>query len=335
MLWHDNGPDEGVIGMKKTRNTWLTLGTVVALAAVLLTGFVAIGQTEDAAVEGYDPFAIAAAALGLTQEDLEARLDEENTLASIARDLGTDPDAIVQAIDQADGAEIDAALATGEIDEAEAAEWRDYGYVFAVEFVYLPMEEILWYAFDEEFGEFEDFADWDEDDFFDFDEEFEELGDFEGEAYGFFPYGMALETQREMAYSLLDSDVEPEAVVDAVIDSEATLLEQILGFITGLLDFDFLDDEDFGDDEIIEVVGEALGLSEDAIWDALDEGKTFAELAMEQGVEAQTLIDALMAEEEELIAELLAEGEIDEAEAEEWRAGSVEWIHEMVNEPWF
>ena len=97
----------------------------------------------------------------------------------------------------------------------------------------------------------------------------------------------------------------------------------------------YLDDEDFGDDEIIEVVGEALGLSEDAIWDALDEGKTFAELAMEQGVEAQTLIDALMAEEEELIAELLAEGEIDEAEAEEWRAGSVEWIHEMVNEPWF
>lgn len=54
----------------------------------------------------------------------------------------------------------------------------------------------------------------------------------------------------------------------------------------------------------IEVVLETLGITADEPRDAREEGLTLAELAEAQGVEVATLVDALVAEAEEHIAEV-------------------------------
>ena len=110
------------------------------------------------------------------------------------------------------------------------------------------------------------------------------------------------------------------------------------GLVFGLFDFDLWGEDEYGEaweDELIEIASEALGLDEDAIWDALDSGGTIAELASANGVDPQAIIDAMMVEEEELIAELLSDGELTEEEAVEWRQESLEMIQEIVREPWF
>lgn len=311
--------------MKKTK---FIRRMAVGLLALLVGTVAAFGQIDDSGqpsdFETYDPFLVTAEVLGISEEVLDSHLEDGKSIAQTARDLGFDPDIIVQAIRQADADETDAALASGEVDEAEAAEWRDYGYVFAVEFVYLPVEAMLWEEF-EEFGEFANF---------------EEFYGFDDSYYTFFPYAMAIETQRTMAYSLLDNGVEPEVVVDSILESEMSLLEQVLDFIVGLFIFDAWDDDyayddDFWEDEILQVITENLGIDEDTIWAALDGGQTLASLAQSHSVDPQVLIDLLMAEEEEWITEFLADGDLTESEAEEWRAESLELVQEIVNEPWF
>ncbi len=313
--------------MKKLtkKSTWIGFGIALGLVALLIGGLAVVAQTETqpASSEGYDPFVIAAETLGMTEDELDEFLDDGVSLAQLARERGIDPDAIVHAIVQADEAEIEQALAEGEIDEIEAVEWQDYGYVFAVEFVYLPIDEWFWDVLDE-LEDWEEFEEWDDCDLFGY-EEFDD--------YAYLPFGMVIDSQREMAYSLLDSGVEPEIVVDAVIDSEASLFAQILDFV--LYEVLGFEDDELWEDEVIETVAEELGLSEDDVWIALDEGRTLAELAQAHGVDPQVLIDALMVEEEEWIAELLEDGELTEEEAAEWRTDSLEMIEELVYEPWF
>lgn len=335
--------------MKKTMKNSIVREMSVVLLALLIGAVAAFGQTDKDGpapeIDGYDPYVIAFETLGITEGELDAQFEEGRTIAQIARDLSLDPEIIVQAIRQADAAEVNHALAEGEIDEAEAAEWRDFGYVFAVEFVYLPVDAMLWGDLDElgilaelgEFDEFEEFAVLGELDEFG---EFDEFNPFEAELMGLLPYGMAIASQRTMAYSLLDYGVEPGAVVDSILEAEESLLSEVLGFIVGLFIFDMEGgDYGFGEEcweaEITTIVAETLGIDEDTAWLALEEGQTLASLAQAHGVEPQILIDLLMSEEEEWIAELLADGDLTEDEANEWRTDSLEMVQEIVNEPWF
>ena len=154
------------------------------------------------------------------------------------------------------------------------------------------------------------------------------------------PFGLAIESQRVMAYSMLDYGVDPEIVVDSLIDAEESLLSEVLGFIMGLVDFDMAYgdiefDESYWEDEILGIASEILGINEETIWLALDEGQTLASLASAQDIDPQILIDRLISEEEAWITELLADGALSEEEAEEWRSDSRELVVEIVNEPWF
>ena len=82
----------------------------------------------------------------------------------------------------------------------------------------------------------------------------------------------------------------------------------------------------------LDAAAEVLGIEEDDLRDALREGTTLAELAEQNGVAAQAVIDALVAEASEHIDNALEDGRIDATEAEERRAEVTERITTIVNE---
>jgi transposase-like protein len=75
----------------------------------------------------------------------------------------------------------------------------------------------------------------------------------------------------------------------------------------------------------LEAAAEAIGIEEDALRDALRDGQTIAEVAEANGVDAQVVIDAMVAAAQERIDEAIAD--VDERVAE-----LTERITELVNE---
>jgi hypothetical protein len=82
----------------------------------------------------------------------------------------------------------------------------------------------------------------------------------------------------------------------------------------------------------LDTAAEAIGIEPEALREALAEGQTVAEVAAANGVDAQVVIDALVAEVESQLDELVADGVIEEAERAEHVAEATERINEMVNE---
>jgi hypothetical protein len=82
----------------------------------------------------------------------------------------------------------------------------------------------------------------------------------------------------------------------------------------------------------LDTAAEAIGISEDDLRAALEDGQTLAEIAEAHGVDAQAVIDALVGEATDRLDEAVADGRLDETEAEERRAEITERITEMVNE---
>lgn len=76
----------------------------------------------------------------------------------------------------------------------------------------------------------------------------------------------------------------------------------------------------------LDVVAEALGLTEDEVRTALHDGQTIAELAEAQGVDVQAVVDAMLAELEARLAERVAAGDLTQEEADEKLAGAEEHL---------
>jgi hypothetical protein len=79
------------------------------------------------------------------------------------------------------------------------------------------------------------------------------------------------------------------------------------------------------------VAAEALGVTEDELRAALSEGSSLADVAEEQGVDVQTVIDAMVAAVTAELDERVAAGDLDEERAAEIEAGLVERITAKVN----
>lgn len=82
----------------------------------------------------------------------------------------------------------------------------------------------------------------------------------------------------------------------------------------------------------LDTVADALGITEDELHDALEDGQTIAEVAEANGVDVQTVIDALVAEAKTHLDEKVAEGDLTQAEADERLTEITDRITEMVNE---
>jgi hypothetical protein len=79
------------------------------------------------------------------------------------------------------------------------------------------------------------------------------------------------------------------------------------------------------------VVADILGLEGSEIRDALQSGSTIADLAAEQGVSVDDVVDALVAQAEERVAAGLEAGRIDQEQADEILAGAEEHAEDIVN----
>ena len=84
----------------------------------------------------------------------------------------------------------------------------------------------------------------------------------------------------------------------------------------------------------LETAAEALDLTEHELRTALQaDGATLAQVAEDQGVEVDTLVDALVTAAEERIAEAVEDGRLTQAEADERLADLTARITERVNSP--
>jgi hypothetical protein len=78
-------------------------------------------------------------------------------------------------------------------------------------------------------------------------------------------------------------------------------------------------------------VAEALGMTPDEVREALQGGQTIAELADSKGVEVQTVIDAIVDDIEEHLAQAVEDGRLTQAEADEKAANAEERATALVN----
>lgn len=283
--------------------------------------------------DGYDPFPALVELLGIDEDALWQALDDGQTLAAVAQSHDVEPDAVVALLLEQEKAFIDELAAEGEISEEEAAEWLAESEEYIAEFVNEP------FAFEEiEFEEFDAFAE---------DAALMELLGLDEDAY----WG-ALESGQSLAEIAQAQGVEVEAVVTLLVDQENAFIDELLAegeiseeeaaewradvevYITEYVNEPFAFELIEYEDDYLAPVVEILGMDEDAIWEALESGQTLAQLAEAQGVELQALKESLIASEDELIDELLAEGEISEEEANEWRSFIEEDVDTWVNESW-
>jgi ribosomal protein S20 len=82
----------------------------------------------------------------------------------------------------------------------------------------------------------------------------------------------------------------------------------------------------------LEAAARALNLSEDDLRAQLRDGKTIAQVAQAQGVDVQTVIDAIVAEATARIDQAVQEGDLTAEEANERKANLQERITRLVNE---
>ena len=95
-------------------------------------------------------------------------------------------------------------------------------------------------------------------------------------------------------------------------------------------------DEDTSDEfefvDWYEIAAQTIGIDVDALFTELDAGRSIADVATDNNVDAQTIIDALQSAEEAFIQELLADEAITQEEADGWLAELSATLDEFVNE---
>ena len=82
----------------------------------------------------------------------------------------------------------------------------------------------------------------------------------------------------------------------------------------------------------LDSVADAIGIAVDELRDALADGQTLAQVAEANGVDPQAVIDTLVTEASEWLDEAIADGRLDQEDADERRAELTERITEFVNE---
>jgi len=83
----------------------------------------------------------------------------------------------------------------------------------------------------------------------------------------------------------------------------------------------------------LDVAAQALGVSLEELHTALDGGQTLAQVAESKGVNVQVVIDALIAERTNHIAEEVTEGHLTQEEADAKLADLSQRVTDMVNNP--
>jgi transposase-like protein len=243
---------------------------------------------------GVDWFAVAAETIGIDEEALSEALEGGQSLADIAQAHGVDPQAVIDAIIEAERALASELVAEGEITQEEADEWLSFVEEDVSSFVLESWEWMEWMAVDwysiaaETIG-MDDEALWE-----------------------------AVEGGQSLADVAQASGVDPQAVIDAIVEAERAFVERLVdeGELTReeanewlrFLEEDvkaFVEDnwEDWEGVDWFTIAAETIGVDEEALWEALESGQSIAELAQAHGVDPQAVVDAIVAAEIEWLQE--------------------------------
>ncbi len=153
----------------------------------------------------------------------------------------------------------------------------------------------------------------------------------------------ALQDGQTVAEIAEEQGVELEDVVDAVLDVVqekfderlVTLEEKLTQYFTEGFPQPQLDTRDWmmaKRGAQLETLSTALGLPVADVGAALKDGQTVAEIAEEQGVELEDVVDAVLADAEENLAEAVENGQLTQEEADEKLANLAENITEHFTE---
>ena len=85
-------------------------------------------------------------------------------------------------------------------------------------------------------------------------------------------------------------------------------------------------------ESLFAVAAEQLGMSESDLMDALQEGKSIADVAAEKGVDPQTIADAYLAQVQEKLAEAVEDGEITQKQADTMLENAAERVTDRLDE---
>ena len=81
----------------------------------------------------------------------------------------------------------------------------------------------------------------------------------------------------------------------------------------------------------LSTAAETIGIEVDTLREALQNDSSIADVAAEQGIDAQAVVDALVAEREAHLATAVENGRIDQERADEISAGLEERVTDVVN----
>lgn len=84
----------------------------------------------------------------------------------------------------------------------------------------------------------------------------------------------------------------------------------------------------------IDATAEATGLTEEEVIAALQSGQTFAEIAEAQGVDPQTIVDALLADRQAVLEQAVADGRLSQEQADWMLEEMAEHLSERLTQPW-
>ncbi len=155
----------------------------------------------------------------------------------------------------------------------------------------------------------------------------------------------ALAEGKSLADIAAEEGVERQALIDALVaageerldEARAALPERVAELVDGTLPLDghgrgggFGRGHGRGAD--LETLTEVLGLSEEELRTALQDGQSLADIAAAEGVDEQEVVDALAAAAEERLAEAVEAGRLTQEEADERSADLAERIAERLDE---
>ncbi len=113
---------------------------------------------------------------------------------------------------------------------------------------------------------------------------------------------------------------------DEMLAAESELREDVRAYVEEKDVFVF-DVGDFPEDEAFfegvdwfSVAAKTIGIDDETLFNEWDEGKSLADVAKAHNVEAQKVIDAIVAAEKEWLKQLVADGDLSQDEADEWLA---------------
>ena len=146
----------------------------------------------------------------------------------------------------------------------------------------------------------------------------------------------ALQDGQTVAEIAAEQGLELEDVVDAVLDVVrekfeerlVTLEENLTKYFTEGFPYPRQDMRDKPRTRAIqlEILADALNMTTDEVKAALQDGQTVAEIADEQGLELEDVVDAVLADAEEKLAEAVENGHLTQEEADEQLANLAENI---------